>query len=248
MLDTDKPADTDGTRGLWLTGPKGAGKSKYARDLAMKMYGEEPFVLTDNKWFDRYRKEKVILIEDLDYITSHSHAHNLKHWADRYATKGEIKGGYTWLHHKILIVTSQATIEEIYGPDEDKHTTKQKKAREDLHEAIKDRFKVMHFKALEDQKRLPCSDLEEALQKMKEAPKPSESPEQIKEVPPKSPEKKTGKKRTREMMSQDIQDHETLKKRKEDHDFNAEREMIHPSIQKEIEKAKEVCDFLNLMS
>lgn len=106
MLDTDKPTDSDGTRGLWLTGPKGAGKSKFARELSMKMFGEEPFVLTDNKWFDRYRREKVILIEDLDYITAHNHAHNLKHWADRYATKGEIKGGYTWLHHEILIVTS----------------------------------------------------------------------------------------------------------------------------------------------
>lgn len=247
MLDTDKPTDADGTRGLWLTGPKGAGKSKFARDLAMNTYGEDPFVLTDNKWFDRYRKEKVILIEDLDYITAHSHAHNLKHWADRYATKGEIKGGYTWLHHEILIVTSQATIEEIYGPDEEKHTEKQKKARQDLFEAIKDRFKVQHFEALENQIRKPSSKLEEALQKMKE-PIPPPSPEQIKESPPKSPEKRVGKKRTREMTIEDIQDHETLKKKKDEHDFNAEREMQHPSIQKEIEKAKEVCDFLNLMS
>lgn len=78
--------------------------------------------------------------------------------------------------------------------------------------------------------------------------KEPDSPEQIKEVPPKSPEKKIGKKRPREMTIEDIQDQETLKKRKEEHDFNAEREMAHPSIQNEIEEAKKVCDFLNLMS
>lgn len=106
MLDNDEPEDCEGTRGIWLHGPKGTGKSRYARDLAMKMYGERPFKLTNKDWFDSYRKEKVILIEDLDYITAHNHAHNLKHWADRYSTKGEVKGGYTWLHHEILIVTS----------------------------------------------------------------------------------------------------------------------------------------------
>ena len=239
MLDTDKPQDSNGTRGLWLTGPKGAGKSKYARDLSMKMFGEDPFVLTDNKWFDRYRKEKVILIEDLDYITAHNHAHNLKHWADRYATKGEIKGGYTWLHHKILIVTSQATIEEIYGPDEDKHTAKQKKARQDLHEAITDRFKVMHFKALENQKRLPCSEIEEALQKMNEKePIPPPSPEQIKE----KPAQKVGQKRAR---SEDIHPDDV---QLDTGAYKAAKIQLKETEEAEDLKMKQDCEFLNLMS
>lgn len=87
-------------------------------------------------------------MEDLDYITAHNHAHNLKHWADRYASKGQVKGSMTWLRHDVLIVTSQSTIEELYGPDDEKHTTKQKKARLNLYEAIQDRFQEIEFKPI----------------------------------------------------------------------------------------------------
>lgn len=66
----------------------------------------------------------MIVVEDLDYITAYTHAHNLKHWADRYASKGEAKGSMIWLHHKLLVVTSQSTIDQLYGPDDEKHSKK----------------------------------------------------------------------------------------------------------------------------
>lgn len=88
------------------------------------MYSEDPFVLTETKWFDGYNKEKVIVIEDLDYITAFTHCHNLKHWADKYPAQAEFKGGKTWLHHDMLIVTSNFTMEELYGEDTEKHSAK----------------------------------------------------------------------------------------------------------------------------
>lgn len=63
----------------------------------MKLYGQEPYIITDTHWFNSYNKEKVIVVEDLDYITATKHAHSLKHWADRYASKAEIKGSMIWL-------------------------------------------------------------------------------------------------------------------------------------------------------
>ena len=142
MLDTDRPKDSENVRGLWFVGPPSTGKSYAARDLAMKLYNQHPFTITESKWFDSYNKEKVIIIEDLDYITAHTHAHNLKHWSDKYACQAEFKGGKTWLHHELLIVTSNYTIEELFQADDEKHSKRQQQARDKLYDAIKRRFEV----------------------------------------------------------------------------------------------------------
>lgn len=63
------------------------------------MFQEEPFTLTGKAWFDGYKGEKVIHIEDLDKYTAHEIAHNIKLWADRYPTTAEVKGGKCWLQH-----------------------------------------------------------------------------------------------------------------------------------------------------
>ncbi len=53
-LDSHRPEDTDGSKGIWCVGPKGSGKSRWAQDTSLKLFGELPFKLTYHSWFDEY--------------------------------------------------------------------------------------------------------------------------------------------------------------------------------------------------
>lgn len=44
--------------------------------------------------------------------------HLLKLWGDKYRVTGEIKGGITPLEHRVLIITSNYTIQELFTGDD----------------------------------------------------------------------------------------------------------------------------------
>lgn len=81
-LSNQKPSETEGTRGIWVCGPPGTGKTYWARQRSLKLYNTEPFIMTGNTWWDGYAGQKVVVIEDLDKYTAHKYAHYLKLWAD----------------------------------------------------------------------------------------------------------------------------------------------------------------------
>lgn len=110
------------------------------------MYNEEPFILTGGKWFDGYKGQQVIVVEDLDKYTAYQLAHNIKLWADRYPCTAEVKGATIPLKHQLLIVTSNYTIEEAFEADGEKATTMQTTKASVTIEAIKDRFAVRLMK------------------------------------------------------------------------------------------------------
>lgn len=103
-----KPEDHEKARGIWIQGRSGCGKSTWARAFGMDKGGlyEKP----QNKWFDGYDGEKVIVLDDLD---THTLNHYLKIWMDKWACKGEMKGGTIWLYHDYFVVTSNYTIPQI---------------------------------------------------------------------------------------------------------------------------------------
>lgn len=99
------------TRGLWYVGPPGTGKSRKAREE-----NPEAYLKSQNKWWDGYAGEKVVIFDDLDK-GGIGLGHLLKIWTDRYPCSGEVKGGTVKLQHETLIVTSNYTIDQLWGDD-----------------------------------------------------------------------------------------------------------------------------------
>lgn len=79
--------------------------------------------------------------------------HLLKLWSDSYALEGEIKGATIALNYSRLVVTSNYSIEHIFGYDpEDKSLTEKKKhSANELVKALESRFKVVYIGSREEQ-------------------------------------------------------------------------------------------------
>lgn len=113
-LTSRKQVPTDRVRGIWIYGQSGIGKSRGVRDLFNNL-GHDIFIKPQNKWWDGYRGESVVLLDDLDTATL---GHYLKIWLDHHACSGEIKGGTVPLLHKYFVITSNFTIESLFRDNE----------------------------------------------------------------------------------------------------------------------------------
>jgi len=111
----------------WWVGPSGTGKSR----LLWELYPNH-FPKKLNKWWDRYRYEDVVAIEEWAPKNDCT-ASALKQWADRYPFGGEVKGGMLHkLRPKKIIVLSNYTPQQCFLNSEDL-------------EPILRRFTVIHF-------------------------------------------------------------------------------------------------------
>ena len=122
-----KPYEHDDVRGVWYFGPPGTGKSH-------KAWTENPgaYDKAQNKWFDGYEGQKVIVLDDFDK-GGKVLGHLIKRWADKYQVKAEMKGASVELQHHKFIVTSNYSIEDIWDDDNQ------------MQHAIKRRFKTHQF-------------------------------------------------------------------------------------------------------
>lgn len=126
----DKPAEKQKCRGIWVDGRPGCGKSTWARDFGRARGGW--YEKAQNKWWDGYEGEKVVVMNDVD---NESLLHHMKIWADTFPCKGEVKGHTVWLKHDWFIVTSNFTIDEICNKKEDGHK---------FVDAMRRRFREIH--------------------------------------------------------------------------------------------------------
>jgi len=124
---TFKAVNHTDTRGFWYWGPPGTGKSRFARDN-----NEDAYIKSQNKWWDGYDGQTSVILDDLDK-GGICLGHHLKIWSDRYACTGEVKGASVPLQHTKFIVTSNYSIEQLWGDDKE------------MCAAIRRRFVVIYF-------------------------------------------------------------------------------------------------------
>lgn len=103
-----KQAPLDYTTGEWWVGESGTGKSRTARTTY-----PEAYIKGVNKWWDGYRGEKVVIIEDLDKFNV-AMGGDLKRWCDHYSFPAEVKGGGMNIRPEKIIITSQYEVDEIW--------------------------------------------------------------------------------------------------------------------------------------
>lgn len=113
----------------WYWGETGTGKSRAARELCGDLY-----VKGIGKWWDGYRGQHFVLIEDLDRRDKDT-VRELKLWCDRYPCRVEYKGGSMMVRPKCVIVTSNYHPNEIWEHLQDR-------------EPIMRRFEVTEFKKI----------------------------------------------------------------------------------------------------
>lgn len=98
----------------WWVGDTGTGKSKLLWELYPKHYAKNL-----NKWWDGYRHEDVVAIEEWSPKNDCT-TQLLKKWSDRYPFPAEIKGGcLQGIRPAKLIVLSNYTPQQCFLHDED---------------------------------------------------------------------------------------------------------------------------------
>ena len=108
--------DQTDVRGVWIWGKPGVGKSHFARQVL----GLRVLPKLNNKWWDGYQSQKVVIMEDVDKETIKFLHHHLKIWSDRWGFIGEMKGGVVAPSHRWLVVTSNYNIADILADLEDR--------------------------------------------------------------------------------------------------------------------------------
>lgn len=99
--------DYDGKKKCyWVVGKPGIGKSYGIRNVFSDIY-----IKPQNKWWDGYKGEENVLLDDLDTATL---GHYLKIWADQYKFTGESKGASLTPTYKRFFVTSNYSIGELF--------------------------------------------------------------------------------------------------------------------------------------
>jgi RNA helicase./Putative viral replication protein. len=115
----------------WHWGPSGYGKSS-----SIRRQNREFYYKMKNKWWDGYRHEAVVLIDDVDPTHASKFGAFLKEWADHYPFRAEVKSASIMIRPKKIIVTSQYSIEQVFGHDQE------------FVSALKRRFKEVHYTAI----------------------------------------------------------------------------------------------------
>lgn len=108
-LDSVKPPAIIKRECFWIYGDPGCGKTYYVRTLY-----DTIFVKPQNKWWDGYCGEDVVLLDDFDCKML---GHYIKIWADCYSFNVELKGDTIIPSYTKFYITSNYLPETIFSDD-----------------------------------------------------------------------------------------------------------------------------------
>lgn len=134
------PKECPHTRGIWVSGLSGCGKTQTVAKLCNQLYWKG-----QNKWWDGYTGEPIVLMDDFDIEAWKWAIHFIKRWTDHYPIIGETKGGNVQLNYEWFIVTSNDTLQESIYTLETNHR-----------QAITRRFKQLDFRNDNVERELQC--------------------------------------------------------------------------------------------
>ncbi|UPW41440.1 replication associated protein [Dipodfec virus UA23Rod_6578] len=99
---------TEKPRVEWIWGTTGAGKTRYVCDK----FGDENIYIKDGtQWWNGYRQQQVILIDDFDGRWPYR---DLLRLFDRKAYQGQVKGGYVKINSPYIYVTCEFPPSEFW--------------------------------------------------------------------------------------------------------------------------------------
>jgi len=122
-----KPPARDVLDNEWWWGSTGTGKSRTAYESYPDAYRKGL-----NKWWDHYRAEEVVIIEEWSPKQELFLTDFLKNWTDHYPFIAEKKGTSCFIRPKKIIITSNWDLRECFKNEQDI-------------EPLLRRFKITHF-------------------------------------------------------------------------------------------------------
>lgn len=119
-------------------GATGTGKTSqvYSDYFESEIYEKNP-----NKWWDSYKGQKCVLIDELRPDCAKALQTHFKKWLNIAPFQAEIKGGTIRIRPQIIIITSNYSLEQLWGYDQ-----------EGAYLPMKRRLKCTHFKTCRTEK------------------------------------------------------------------------------------------------
>lgn len=100
--------ETRPTYGKWIYGPTRSGKSHLSRS-------HTPYYLKPkNKWWDNYRSQTYVIIDELDPSDAGWMTSFLKVWVDKWTFPAEYKGGTRVIRPYEIIITSNYSPDQVF--------------------------------------------------------------------------------------------------------------------------------------